>query len=152
MFQKLKNSALMAALVAGSMVFVSTSAEAQDRRWRDNGDDTAIVAIGAGVIGLALGAALSSGNKDRRYYRDDGYYYPRGGDYYYNGYPQYDYRYRDNGRNWRDNNRGWGNNYRNDRRWRGERNERRWRDRDDRGDRSRRDYNRDNGREYRRGW
>ncbi len=58
-----------------------------------DGDDAAI-AIGAGVVGLALGAALASNGRDRDYYYDDGYYYsgdryyPRRG-YYARPYPRY---------------------------------------------------------------
>lgn len=62
---------------------------------RDGGDDTAI-AIGAGVVGLALGAAIASSSRDRDYYRDD-YYYDRGPQYreyyYYREGPRYPGRY-----------------------------------------------------------
>ncbi|WP_294197589.1 hypothetical protein [uncultured Sphingomonas sp.] len=54
-------------------------AEAQ-RYWRhrDRGGDTAAGAIIGGVIGLGLGAAIASSNRDRYYdrnYYDRGYYY-----------------------------------------------------------------------------
>ena len=71
-------------------------AQARDGRnydRRGNGDDAAI-AIGAGLVGLALGAAIASSNRDRDYYYDDddyyngGDYYPRQG-YYYGAYPRY---------------------------------------------------------------
>ncbi|MFA7604268.1 MAG: hypothetical protein WCY29_14800 [Novosphingobium sp.] len=86
MLQNWKRAGFAAALAVGAMT-IGTTAEARDR-YRDRGDETALV-IGAGIIGLALGAAIASDN-DRYYYRD-GYYYgpPR---HYYRGYPR-EYRY-----------------------------------------------------------
>lgn len=113
MFNHWKRAALAAVLAVGSMT-AATSADARDR-WRDRDDDAAI-AIGAGVIGLALGAAIAS-DRDDRYYYDRRYYrsYPRGGYYYYDSYPRNYYyrdypRYRDNWRHdrrrdWRDDRR-----------------------------------------------
>ena len=84
---------LTTAAVAGAVALtVAAPAEANDRyyRHRGGGDDAAI-AIGAGVIGLALGAALASGSRNDRYYDDDSYYYPR--QRYYQSYPQQYYYY-----------------------------------------------------------
>ena len=108
-------SAAAAGLAA--LALAASPAQARDgySRGHDGGDDDAAIAIGAGVVGLALGAALASGNRDRDYYDDDGYYYPRGG--YYQSYPRYyggyDYRYnrsyRRGSHGWRgDRHRGWG--------------------------------------------
>jgi hypothetical protein len=91
-----KKLTIGAALAASALV-ASAPAEAQ-RYYRDR-DNTAAVAIGAGVIGLALGAAIA--DRDDRYYGDRGYwgsrryvtvrgrpdYY-----YYYDGYPNRYYR------------------------------------------------------------
>ena len=97
MFKSLKHAGIAAALSIGAVAFAGT-AEARDR-YRDRGDDTAAIAVGAGIIGLALGAAIAS-NNDRDYY-DRGYYYdrprhyyrsyPRG--YYYDRYPRHYYRH-----------------------------------------------------------
>lgn len=78
-------AALAAFTFAGA---VATSADAGDRRryHRDRDDDGA--AIAAGIVGLALGAAIASGGRDRGYYYDRGYY---GRPYYGGGY--YDRRY-----------------------------------------------------------
>lgn len=112
MFKNFKRAGIVAALAVGAMT-VATSAEARDR-YRGRGDDTAAIAIGAGIIGLAVGAAIAS-NNDRGYggyYGGGGYYgrpryyyrsYPRG--YYYDRYPRRyyrDYRGWDRGydRNW----------------------------------------------------
>lgn len=81
----LKTATLVLALAAGTF---SAAAPAQARGHR--GGNYAAIAIGAGVVGLAIGAAIASDN-NRGYY-DNGYYrsYPvyQGG-YYNNGYPQY---------------------------------------------------------------
>lgn len=102
----------VAAAVAG--LAIAAPAQARDGYYRHHrGGDDAAIAIGAGVVGLALGAALASGSRDRDYYYyDDSYYYPRG--YYYNSYPRYrqynNYYYRSYPRQY----------------WRGDR-DRRWR-------------------------
>jgi hypothetical protein len=81
MFGFIKKAALGAALAA-TAVAVSSPAQARDRWHR--GDDRAAVAVGAGVLGLALGAAIASDRRDRYYYDD----------YYYRPYPRYrTYRY-----------------------------------------------------------
>lgn len=139
------------AAAAASMLALSAPAQA---RHGDGGDDAAI-AIGAGIIGLAIGAAIADRNDDRyydrRYYPSrryvtvrgrPGYYYYYDGapnryyrDRYYQRYYQPYYRERWNrGRDWRADRRDW----RHDRRdWR----------RDER--RDRRDWRRDR-REWRR--
>lgn len=96
---RIRNFALGAALAACA---VTASAPAMARG--GYGDDTAAVAIGAGVVGLALGAALAD-RGDRYYYNRD-YYGARryvtvrgrpGYYYYYDGYPNryYQDRYYD---------------------------------------------------------
>ncbi|RZK02573.1 MAG: hypothetical protein EOO76_06435 [Novosphingobium sp.] len=116
MIRNFRNAAFVAALALGTTT-LATTAEARDR-YRDRGDDAAL-AIGAGIIGLAVGAAIAS-DRDRGYdrYHDGGYYgprrgyaaygyprsyypaYPRG--YYYDRAPRRFYR---NDRGW--NGRGW---------------------------------------------
>lgn len=96
---RIRNFGLGAALAACALT-ASAPAMARD----GYGDNTAAVAIGAGVIGLALGAALAD-RGDRHYY-DRGYYGSRryvtvrgrpGYYYYYDGYPNryYQDRYYD---------------------------------------------------------
>lgn len=107
--------AVLAATLAASALTVASPAQARDGyRHRGGGDDAAI-AIGAGIIGLAIGAAIASDHNDDRYDDRDYYYdsYPRyRGGYYYNSYPQY-YRY-----DYRDARRDYRRDYRHDRRWR----------------------------------
>lgn len=85
--RKIITSALAAVTAAGAVL--ATAAPAQADRYRHhrnrNNDDAVAAAVIGGVAGLALGAALSNG--DRR--RDRGYYDRR---YYDNGY-RYDPRY-----------------------------------------------------------
>lgn len=107
----LRKATLATALAACAGV-ASVPAEARDRYYRHHrgGDNDAALAIGAGIVGLAIGAAIASDRNDRyyddRYYDDRGYYQPRyRGGYYYQGYPAYrayprykvkhKYRYRD---------------------------------------------------------
>lgn len=120
MFKKL------AAAVALAGIAIAAPAQARDGYYRhDRGGDDAAIAIGAGVVGLALGAALASGSRDRDYYYEDGYYprqtyyqsYPQyyGGydSYYYGSYPQTYYRsyprnyYRGGDRRWSGGDRHW---------------------------------------------
>lgn len=94
----LKKSVLATTLAASAIVASASPAVARDR-FRDR-DDTAAIAIGAGVVGLALGAIVASSSRDRardgryydnRRYVNDGRYYDRA--------PRYqsrDWQYRDN--------------------------------------------------------
>lgn len=108
MLKNWKKAALAAVLAVGSIT-AATSAEARDRSWRDRDNDAAL-AIGAGVIGLALGAAIASDRHDRYYYNDRYYRsYPRGGYYYYDREPRRYYRDYPRYRNsWRNDRRDWG--------------------------------------------
>ena len=66
--------------IASTLALVATPADAQRyRRYRHHNDDAAL-AIGAGIIGLGIGAAI---NSNRRGYYNDGYY---GRGYYSRGY------------------------------------------------------------------
>ncbi|MEO6716829.1 MAG: hypothetical protein ABIM50_06220 [Novosphingobium sp.] len=110
----LKSWKSAAAVAVPALALMALPAQARDGYYRGHrgGGDDAAIAIGAGVVGLALGAALASNSRDRGYYYDDGYYYPRG--YYYRSYPRYysydyDYpRYQRQWNGWR--NDGWGHN------------------------------------------
>lgn len=134
----------VAAALAASTLGMTQAAQAQGR-WDRGGDDAAI-AIGAGILGLAVGAALADRDDgyyyDRRYYNSRRYVTVRGRPdyyYYYDGAPRRYYRDRYYGRPiiYGNDYRGWG---RNDRRYRDDR----W---DGRGDRwDRRGYRGDRGR------
>lgn len=80
-----------AAIVTGAAAatFVAAApAEAQRyHRYRDRGGDVAAGAIVGGIVGLGLGAAIASSNRDRYY--DRGYY---GRPYYGGYYDRRDYR------------------------------------------------------------
>lgn len=129
----------LATTLAATALVPMTPAMARDY-YRDRGDNTAAIAIGAGVVGLALGAILSSSSKrdryDDRYYVRDGWYYNDG--YYYN---------RQGNRYSRDD---WQRRYNRDRDWNGSRD---WRDGryDNRYD-GRHDYGRDRDYYQRRGY
>ncbi|WP_231370409.1 hypothetical protein [Sphingomonas phyllosphaerae] len=72
----------MATGLVATALATAAPAEAQRyRRYRDRGGDTAAGALIGGVIGLGLGAAIASSNRDRYYDRG---YYNRG--YYNRGY------------------------------------------------------------------
>jgi hypothetical protein len=79
---------------AVSMLAVTASpADAQYRRYRHH-DSDAGVAIGAGIIGLGIGAAIASSN--RGYYGNSYGYYGNGygyDPYYGRGYSSYGYAY-----------------------------------------------------------
>lgn len=92
-----RKTALATALAATALAG-ATPAMAQDRYGQRHHDNSAAVAIGAGVLGLAIGAIIASSNHhdrdDRRYYNgyvySPGYAYSNGGWYdgyrYYNGW------------------------------------------------------------------
>ena len=79
----LKKSVLATTLAATALV---TTTPAMARDYHRGGDDKAAIAIGAGIVGLAIGAIVAGSNKrdryDDRYYVRDGWYYDQG--YYYN--------------------------------------------------------------------
>jgi len=99
----LKSAGIAAAMAATTLGFTQ-GAEARDRWHRGGGDDAAI-AVGAGILGLAVGAAIADSHDDRYY--DNRYYgsrryvtvrdYP-GYYYYYEGSPRRYYRDRYYGR------------------------------------------------------
>ena len=83
---------------ADALEKLAAAAPAEARGWHRGGGNDAAIAVGAGILGLAVGAAIAS---DRPYYNDyyaaPAYYpsYPVYG--YYNSYPayrapRYDYR------------------------------------------------------------
>lgn len=78
----------LATVLAATTLTAAAPADAQ-RYWRhrDRGGDVATGAIIGGVIGLGLGAAIASSNRDRYY--DRGYYYNDG---YYRVPPRRFYR------------------------------------------------------------
>ena len=99
----LKTMGVAAAIAATSLGFVQP-AEARDYYDRRGGNDAA-VAIGAGVLGLALGAAIADRGDDRyydrRYYSNRRYVTVRnrpGYYYYYEGQPRRYYQDRYYGR------------------------------------------------------
>lgn len=71
---------LLAAILAAGLFTTAAPAAAHDRR----GGNDAAIAVGAGLVGLAVGAAIASDRDDRGYY--DAGYYNRG---YYPAYPAY---------------------------------------------------------------
>lgn len=96
--RKMLTAAVAAITVAGGVAAVSGPAQAEPYRYyrhKDRNNNDAGVAIAAGVVGLALGAALASSGNNRRSssYYDNGYYQPYyGNSYYGSGYrqPYYD--------------------------------------------------------------
>ena len=109
---KMLRKAALGLALAASMPISATPADARDhhRYYSRHYDDDAALAVSAGIIGLAIGAAIAS---DRpRYYDDDDYYYRERyyrphyrsyNYYYYDSYPRYYDRrwYRYNDRHWR---------------------------------------------------
>lgn len=96
-------AALAALTFTGAL---ATAAEAHDRNYRHRHNNKDGAAVAAGIAGLAIGAALASGGRDRGYY-DNSYdrgYYGRGyyNDRRYYGRPHYGppvrYGYYDNRR------------------------------------------------------
>lgn len=65
--------AILATTLAASAL-VSTASPVMARDYYRSRDNTAAVAIGVGIIGLAVGAIAASSNNDNRRYRDDRYY------------------------------------------------------------------------------
>jgi len=120
----------IAAVTLGAAV-LTTATPAMADGWRGRhrgGGDDAAIAIGAGVVGLALGAAIASSGRDRHYDRDY-YYYDRAPRYreyyYYRDAPRYRHHYRNNHRGY---DRRWYNHgYRGDH-YRGDGYRRDWRD------------------------
>ena len=72
-----RRAGLIAAAFAGALA-ATAPAHARDR----HGDDDAAIAIGAGLVGLAIGAAIASDDRHDRYYDR----------HYYRDYPRYHYR------------------------------------------------------------
>jgi hypothetical protein len=90
----IRKAVLATALGAATLTAASPAMADSYRGYRRGGDTTG-AAIAGGVIGLALGAAIASGSRDRY---DDGYYersYPRyRTTYVYRDYPRYYPAYR----------------------------------------------------------
>lgn len=125
--------AAMAAALAVAGLASATTAQARDR-YRDGGDDAAI-AIGAGIVGLAIGAMIADRDDryygDRRWHRDRRYVRVSGYDDYYYYYPNNPRRY------YRD--RYYNRDYRS---WYGRRGHDRWERRRDRWERRQERYDR----------
>lgn len=75
----LLTKAVLGMALAATTLVVAAPAEAQRRHYRDRDDDVAAGAIIGGIVGLGIGAAIASSNRDR--YHDRRYYY-RGPGYY----------------------------------------------------------------------
>jgi hypothetical protein len=89
---QIMKKAVLAGTLGAAALTAATPAMADDWRHRHRGGDTTGAAVAGGIVGLALGAAIASGNRDR-YYDDDDYYYrhhrPRPRVYVYESYPRY---------------------------------------------------------------
>jgi len=84
--------ALLGTAAAATALIVASPADARTY-YRHYHHDRSGAIVGAGIIGLAVGAAIASSNNDRYY---DGYYnqpYYRGYTYYTPGYNTYYYPY-----------------------------------------------------------
>ena len=98
--RKILTAAVAALTVAGGVAAVAGPAQADPYRYYNgHKNNDAGVAIAAGVVGLAIGAALASSNSNKRAssYYDNGYYqqgYQQpyyGGQSYYSGQRPYAY-------------------------------------------------------------
>ena len=71
----------IALTLAATSLALASPASARDRDYYDRGDNDAALAIGAGILGLVVGAAIASDDDDRhyndRYYYQNRRYYPR---------------------------------------------------------------------------
>jgi hypothetical protein len=109
----IKTGILATTLAASALV--STASPAMARGYYRHHDDTAGVAIGAGIIGLAVGALVASNHDDR--YRDARHYQAIDGRYhrddrYYEQARRYDdTRYYDGDRGWQRQDDSWDNGY-----------------------------------------
>lgn len=72
-----RNSIFAAALAASALASATPAMADGYRRHGGDGDDAAI-AIGAGIVGLAIGAIIASSDNDRDRYYSDGYGYDYG--------------------------------------------------------------------------
>jgi hypothetical protein len=99
----MKKAVLATTLAASALVSTATPVMARDY-YRGRSDNTAAVAIGVGILGLAVGAIAASSNNDDRRYRAERYYDRRArvyddrayrGDYYdrTRGYDRDGYQY-----------------------------------------------------------
>lgn len=106
------------ALAAGLAATALASTTPAMARGYDRGNDTAAIAIGAGILGLAVGAiAASSSNRNNRYndrynaadwsYRDGYYWDGNGGRHGRDEYQRYNQRDRDDYRRGYDHDRGY---------------------------------------------
>ncbi len=98
--RKILTAAVAALTIAGGVAAVSGPAQAEpyryDNRHKDKKNNDAGVAIAAGIVGLAIGAAIASSGGNKRnssYYYDNGYQQQGyagayGNSYYGDGYQQ----------------------------------------------------------------
>ena len=74
--------AILATALTASALAATSPAEARGYYRHHGGGDGAAIGIGAGILGLAVGAAIASNHndryRDRDYYQRDGYYYRDG--------------------------------------------------------------------------
>lgn len=96
---KILTAAVAALTIAGSVAAVAGPAQAEPYRYsnrhKSNNNNDAGIAIAAGIVGLAIGAAVASSNSNKRsssYYNNgysqQGYAGAYGDSYYGNGYQQ----------------------------------------------------------------